>query len=115
MNFPAALKYTKDHEWILFDGNRARIGITEFAQRELGDIVYVEVKEPGTQLAYEHIFGTIEASCEVFSFHQQVGSYAGEKKIRGFVAGIFFCNNPATEHLKYRMPKSIKFPPSPVP
>jgi len=61
MNFPAALKYTKDHEWILFDGDRARIGITDFAQRELGDIVYVEMKEPGTKLACENIFGTIEA------------------------------------------------------
>lgn len=61
MNFPPALKYTKDHEWILFDGDRARIGITDFAQRELGDIVYVEVKEPGTKLACETIFGTIEA------------------------------------------------------
>ena len=61
MNFPAALKYTKDHEWILFDGNRARIGITDFAQRELGDIVYVEVKEPGTKMACANIFGTIEA------------------------------------------------------
>ena len=61
MNFPAELKYTKDHEWILFDGDRARIGITDFAQRELGDIVFVEVKEPGTKLAFENIFGTIEA------------------------------------------------------
>ena len=62
MNFPENLRYTKDHEWIrLEDGNTAVIGITEFAQKELGDIVYVEVETVGKALAAETIFGTVEA------------------------------------------------------
>jgi len=61
MNFPAELKYTKDHEWIKLDGDFATIGITEFAQRELGDIVYVEIETTGKSLDAEAIFGTVEA------------------------------------------------------
>ncbi len=61
MNFPATLKYTKDHEWILLDGNTATIGITDFAQHELGDIVYVDINTVGKTLASEEIFGTVEA------------------------------------------------------
>lgn len=61
MNFPANLSYTKDHEWIKVDGNTATIGITEFAQRELGDIVYVEIETVGKELARESIFGSVEA------------------------------------------------------
>ena len=61
MEFPKQFSYSKDHEWIHFVNDRARIGITEFAQRELGDIVFVEVKEPGTPLEAGDIFGTIEA------------------------------------------------------
>ena len=61
MTFPAQLRYTKDHEWISLDGNTATIGITDFAQRELGDIVYVEVDTIGKALQAGSVFGTVEA------------------------------------------------------
>ena|ERR1700748_2364726 len=61
MNFPAELKYTKDHEWVKLEGNVATIGITDFAQRELGDIVYVEINPVGSTVAQHDVFGTIEA------------------------------------------------------
>ncbi|UIR55762.1 glycine cleavage system protein GcvH [Sphingobacterium sp. SRCM116780] len=61
MNFPAELKYTKDHEWIRVEGNEAVIGITDFAQRELGDIVFVDINTIGEEVAANEIFGTIEA------------------------------------------------------
>jgi glycine cleavage system H protein len=61
MNFPENLKYTKDHEWIKIEGNIATVGITEFAQSELGDIVYVEIETEGEALNKEEIFGTVEA------------------------------------------------------
>jgi glycine cleavage system H protein len=61
MNFPAELRYTKDHEWIKLEGNVATIGVTDFAQHELGDIVYVDINTVGKALAAEEIFGTVEA------------------------------------------------------
>ena len=61
MNFPENLRYTKDHEWIKLDGDIATIGITEFAQQELGDIVYVEIETKGKSLTAETVFGTVEA------------------------------------------------------
>ncbi len=61
MNFPENLRYTKDHEWILLEGNIATIGVTEFAQRELGDIVYVDISTLGKALAAEEVFGSVEA------------------------------------------------------
>jgi glycine cleavage system H protein len=61
MNYPAELKYTKDHEWIKIEGDTAIIGITEFAQGELGDIVYVDVTSVGKEVAREEVFGTVEA------------------------------------------------------
>ena len=61
MNIPAELKYTKDHEWVKVDGDTATIGVTDFAQSELGDIVYVEVETEGEDLAQEEVFGSIEA------------------------------------------------------
>ena len=61
MNIPNNLKYTKDHEWVSLDGDIATIGITHFAQKELGDIVFVEVETEGEELEEEDIFGTIEA------------------------------------------------------
>lgn len=61
MNFPDNLKYTKDHEWVLVDGTTATIGITEFAQGELGDIVYVEIETVGEIVSMHEVFGTIEA------------------------------------------------------
>jgi glycine cleavage system H protein len=61
MNTPDNLKYTKDHEWIKIDGDTATIGITDFAQSELGDIVYVEVETVGETLDKDEVFGTVEA------------------------------------------------------
>lgn len=61
MNIPANLKYTKDHEWISIDGEIATIGITDFAQQELGDIVYVEVETLDQTLEKDEVFGTVEA------------------------------------------------------
>jgi len=61
MSYPANLRYTKDHEWISLEGNVATIGITDFAQRELGDIVYVEVETIGKPLEAGEVFGTVEA------------------------------------------------------
>ena len=61
MNFPSNLKYTKDHEWVSLNGNIATIGITNFAQNELGDIVFVEVDTKGKKLEAEAVFGTVEA------------------------------------------------------
>ncbi|HAH59297.1 MAG: glycine cleavage system protein GcvH [Lentimicrobiaceae bacterium] len=61
MNFPAELKYSKDHEWVKVDGDMATIGVTEFAQGELGDIVFVEVDTEGETMDRDEVFGTIEA------------------------------------------------------
>ncbi|MBN8878653.1 MAG: glycine cleavage system protein GcvH [Chitinophagaceae bacterium] len=61
MSYPDNLRYTKDHEWISLEGDTATIGITDFAQRELGDIVYVEVETVGKALAAGAVFGTVEA------------------------------------------------------
>jgi len=61
MNIPQELKYTKDHEWVKIDGNIATIGVTDFAQGELGDIVYVEVETVGETMEREEVFGTVEA------------------------------------------------------
>ena len=61
MNIPANLKYTKDHEWVLINGDEATIGITEFAQSELGDIVFVEIETIGETMEKEAVFGSIEA------------------------------------------------------
>jgi len=61
MNIPAGLKYTKDHEWIRVEGDEAFIGITDFAQKELGDIVFIEVDTLDEELDAEETFGTIEA------------------------------------------------------
>lgn len=61
MNFPEELKYTKDHEWCKVDGDTVIIGVTDFAQSELGDIVFVEVETEGEELDHEEVFGSIEA------------------------------------------------------
>ncbi|MBK7818353.1 MAG: glycine cleavage system protein GcvH [Sphingobacteriaceae bacterium] len=61
MNFPADLKYTKDHEWIKIEGDKATIGITDFAQKELGDIVYVDINTIGETVDKDAVFGTVEA------------------------------------------------------
>ncbi len=61
MNIPAELKYTKDHEWIKIEGDTATVGITDFAQRELGDIVFIEIETVGEQIDKGEVFGTVEA------------------------------------------------------
>jgi glycine cleavage system H protein len=63
MNFPSDLKYTKDHEWVRIEGDVATIGITDFAQGELGDIVFVEIETNGQSFAAHEVFGTVEAIC----------------------------------------------------
>lgn len=73
MNVPDDLKYTKDHEWIRVEGEEAFIGITDFAQSELGDIVFVEVETEGEELDKEEIFGTIEAVKTVSDLFMPVG------------------------------------------
>lgn len=72
MNFPANLKYTKEHEWILVEGNKAKIGITDFAQKELGDIVYLDIHTQGKKVAQNEIFGTIEAVKTVSDLYMPV-------------------------------------------
>jgi glycine cleavage system H protein len=83
MNIPAELKYTKDHEWVKIEGDIATVGITEFAQSELGDIVYVEIETVGETIAQEEIFGSIEAvktvsdlfmpiSGEILEFNEEI-------------------------------------------
>lgn len=85
MNFPDNLKYTKDHEWVKVDGDTATIGITDFAQSELGDIVFVEVETEGDELEKEEVFGSVEAvktvsdlfmpvSGEIIEFNEKVES-----------------------------------------
>ncbi|MDA3614009.1 glycine cleavage system protein GcvH [Polluticaenibacter yanchengensis] len=61
MNFPSNLRYTKEHEWVSIEGNIATVGITDFAQRELGDIVYVDINTVGQSLGANEIFGSVEA------------------------------------------------------
>lgn len=83
MNIPSNFKYTKDHEWVLIEGDVATVGITDFAQKELGDIVYVEVETLDQTLAKDEVFGTVEAvktvsdlflplSGEIFEFNDDL-------------------------------------------
>lgn len=83
MNIPSNLKYTKDHEWVLIEGDVATVGITDFAQKELGDIVYVEVETLDQTLSKDEVFGTVEAvktvsdlflplSGEIFEFNAEL-------------------------------------------
>lgn len=73
MNFPDQLRYTKDHEWVRLDGQTATIGITDFAQGELGDIVYVDISGVGKTLAQHEVFGTVEAVKTVSDLFMPVG------------------------------------------
>jgi glycine cleavage system H protein len=72
MNFPTELKYTKDHEWIRVEGNEAYVGITDYAQSELGEIVYVDITTQGESLEKEEVFGTIEAVKTVSDLYMPV-------------------------------------------
>lgn len=78
MNFPNELKYTQDHEWVRLEGNVATIGITEFAQRELGDIVYLDVNKNQGELAAHAIFGAVEAVKTVSDLFMPVGGEISE-------------------------------------
>jgi glycine cleavage system H protein len=79
MNFPENLRYTKDHEWILLEGNIATVGITDFAQRELGDIVYVDIETVGKSMNAEEVFGTVEAVKTVSDLYLPVAGTITEK------------------------------------
>ncbi len=79
MNFPANLKYTEDHEWVKVEGDIATIGITEFAQSELGDIVFVEIETVGQTLNAHEIFGTVEAVKTVSDLFLPLGGEIIEK------------------------------------
>ena len=79
MNFPSDLKYTKDHEWIKLNGNIATIGITDFAQGELGDIVYVDITTLGQELNQHDVFGTVEAVKTVSDLFMPVAGKVVEK------------------------------------
>jgi glycine cleavage system H protein len=72
MNIPAGLKYTKDHEWVKIEGNTATVGITDFAQGELGDIVYVDINSVGQTVEHGQIFGTVEAVKTVSDLYMPV-------------------------------------------
>lgn len=73
MNVPANLKYTKDHEWIKVEGSNAVVGVTDFAQSQLGDVVFIEIETQGETLAKEEVFGTIEAVKTVSDMFMPVG------------------------------------------
>ena len=73
MNVPANLKYTKDHEWIKVEGSNAVVGVTDFAQGQLGDVVFIEIETQGETLAKEDVFGTIEAVKTVSDMFMPVG------------------------------------------
>jgi glycine cleavage system H protein len=79
MNFPENLKYTKEHEWISVEGNIATIGITEFAQGELGDIIYVDIDTIGKEMKAETVFGTVEAVKTVSDLFLPVSGTLTEK------------------------------------
>lgn len=78
MNFPSNLRYTKDHEWVLLEGNVATIGITEFAQRELGDIVFVDINSLSKPVGAEEVFGTVEAVKTVSDLFMPVAGTVSE-------------------------------------
>jgi glycine cleavage system H protein len=79
MNFPDNLKYSKEHEWILVEGNKGTIGISDFAQKELGDIVYVEIETIGDTVAKDGVFGTVEAVKTVSDLFMPISAKVLEK------------------------------------
>lgn len=78
MNIPENLKYTKDHEWVRVEGDMAVVGVTDFAQSELGDIVYVEIETEGEDLQIEEVFGTVEAVKTVSDLFMPVSGTVAE-------------------------------------
>jgi len=79
MNVPTNLKYTKDHEWVLIKGNEATVGITDFAQHELGDIVFIEIETVGEELGHGEVFGTVEAVKTVSDLFMPLSGTVKEK------------------------------------
>lgn len=79
MSVPANLKYTKEHEWILIEGDQATVGITDFAQGELGDIVFVEIETVGQDVARDEVFGTVEAVKTVSDLFMPLSGTVTEK------------------------------------
>lgn len=79
MNFPSDLKYSKEHEWVKVEGNTGTIGVTDFAQKELGDIVYVEIESVGSTVAKDGVFGTVEAVKTVSDLFMPVSGKVLEK------------------------------------
>jgi len=78
MEYPAGFKYTKEHEWIAIEGDRARIGITDYAQQQLGDVVYIELPEVGATLKQGQSFGTIESVKAVSELYSPVAGEVAE-------------------------------------
>jgi glycine cleavage system H protein len=114
MNIPSNLKYTKDHEWVSIDGEIATVGITDFAQKELGDIVYVEVETLDQTLAKDEVFGTVEAvktvsdlflplSGEIIEFNDDLESNPdtvnGDPYGKGWMVKVKFSNPSEIEDL----------------
>ena len=114
MNIPSNLKYTKDHEWVLVDGAFATVGITDFAQKELGDIVYVEVETLDQTLRKDEVFGTVEAvktvsdlflpmSGEIIEFNEDLESNPetvnSDPYGKGWMVKIKILNPDEIEHL----------------
>jgi glycine cleavage system H protein len=79
MNIPTNLKYTKDHEWVRINGNEAVVGITDFAQHELGDIVFIEIETVGEKLGHGEVFGTVEAVKTVSDLFMPLSGTVTEK------------------------------------
>lgn len=114
MNIPQALKYTEDHEWIKIDGDIATVGITDFAQNELGDIVYVEIETEGEEIDKGEVFGTVEAvktvsdlfmplSGEVIEVNEELEASPeivnGDPYEKGWMIKIKFSNSDEVDEL----------------
>lgn len=94
MNVPSNLKYTKDHEWVLLKGNEAVIGITDFAQHELGDIVFLEIETVGEKLGQGDVFGTVEAVKTVSDLFMPLSGTVKEKNEELETAAELVNNDP---------------------
>jgi len=103
MNFPGDLRYTKDHEWIKLVGGTATIGITDFAQRELGDIVYVEVETIGKHIDAGAVFGTVEAVKTVSDLYLPVSGTITELNLKLANAPELVNNDPYGEGWMIKM------------
>ena len=114
MEFPKELKYTKDHEWLRIEGDNAYVGVTEFAQRELGDIVFVDVDTQGEELEKEEVFGSVEAvktvsdlfmpiNGEVLAFNEKLGDKPelinSEPYGKGWIIKIAISNSAELDEL----------------